>query len=207
MAWPKYNSKTSFCLWSINIFYHIFEQTTFGKNEFFNFPCSFTAKFRNVLPESQILLKHNSQNYIPNYENQWLFSLIIISYYFLNYFKHEHFMLNFYTSVKKGEGLLHARISSKKYVGGICHNATCKSLSFRGLLSAFKQGVCKILTFSGGLYYILTTICCSANVLASTIISLSLFLDLKTIYSFSIRLNLWLFLPHRTFCTISGSSC
>ena len=40
----------------------------------------------------------------------------------------------------------------KKYVGGICHNATCKSLSFRGLLSAFKQGVCKILTFSGDLY-------------------------------------------------------
>jgi hypothetical protein len=130
-----------------------FRANYFRQNEFFNFPCSFTAKFRNVLPESQILLKHNSQNYIPNYENQWLFSLIIISYYFLNYFKHEHFMLNFYTSVKKGEGLLHARISSKKYVGGICHNATCKSLSLWEYASMQAGSMQDLNIFGGSLLY------------------------------------------------------
>jgi hypothetical protein len=35
-----------------NIYYGIFKQTTVycWQNEFFSIPCSFTAKFRNVLP-------------------------------------------------------------------------------------------------------------------------------------------------------------
>jgi hypothetical protein len=50
MASPKYNSKTSFCLYKANIFYRIFEQTTVGKASVSVSPAVSWQSFGNVLP-------------------------------------------------------------------------------------------------------------------------------------------------------------